>query len=94
MEKECAYSAKKSKTTLNIHLTLQQLNSQYLLSVYLDPVSHGNVGWPVSVIVDGVPDVENVTSELQKGPYGECVYESANDVCDNQVTLTRFKHQL
>lgn len=35
--------------------------------------------------MDGVPDIENVTYALQNGPFGECVYESANDVCDHQV---------
>jgi hypothetical protein len=55
------------------------------LTVYFDPVSQGNLGWPASVIVDGVPDIENITDALQNGPYGKCVYESSNDVCDQQV---------
>ena len=55
-------------------------------SVYLDPVSHGNSGWPVETIVDGSPDIENVTDALRSGPYGKCVYESDNDVCDHQVS--------
>ena len=55
------------------------------LLVYLDPVSRGNTEWPVETIVDGVPDIENVTDALQNGPYGSCVYESNNDVCDHQV---------
>lgn len=55
------------------------------LLVYLDAVSHGNTGWPVETIVDGLPDIENVTEALQNGPYGKCVYESDNDVCDHQV---------
>ena len=46
---------------------------------------HGNSGWPVSTITDGVPDIENITDALQNGPYGTCVYESPNDVCDQQV---------
>lgn len=55
--------------------------------VYLDSVSRGTAGWPVSTIVDGFPDIENVTGALRDGPYGKCVYESANDVCDNQVNM-------
>ena len=53
--------------------------------MYADPVVRGNTGWPASVIVEGVPDVESVTAALQTGPYGRCVYECDNDVCDNQV---------
>lgn len=60
--------------------------------IYLDPVTRGNSGWPVSTIVDGVPDIENVTGALQHGPYGQCVYESANDVCDNQVVNLEFSN--
>jgi predicted dehydrogenase len=59
--------------------------------IYLDPVSKGNVGWPATTIVDGVPDIENIGTELALGPYGRCVYESANDVCDNQVVNIQFE---
>ncbi|CAK5275734.1 unnamed protein product [Mycena citricolor] len=58
--------------------------------LYLDAVSRGRTGWPVSPLVDGVPDIENVTEALQTGPYGKCVYESANDVCDHQVVNMEF----
>ncbi|TDL29230.1 NAD(P)-binding protein [Rickenella mellea] len=58
--------------------------------IYLDPVSRGSTGWPVSTIVDGIPDIENITEALQTGPYGKCVYESDNDVVDNQVVNIEF----
>ncbi|KAI0053056.1 NAD(P)-binding protein [Auriscalpium vulgare] len=58
--------------------------------VYLDKVSAGHLGWPASTIVDGVPDIESVTDALLQGPYGKCVYESDNDVCDNQVVNIQF----
>ncbi|KAG8908615.1 hypothetical protein FRB99_004903 [Tulasnella sp. 403] len=48
--------------------------------IYLDPVKTGHRGWPVSTIVDGPPDIENVVEALETGPYGKCVYESENDV--------------
>ncbi|KAF8558845.1 NAD(P)-binding protein [Imleria badia] len=58
--------------------------------VYLDPVSQGNTGWPTSTFIDGIPDIENVTAALHNGPYGKCVYESDNDVCDHQVVNIEF----
>ncbi|KAJ6599208.1 hypothetical protein DFH09DRAFT_1130423 [Mycena vulgaris] len=58
--------------------------------IYLDPVSRGKTGWPVSPLVDGLPDIENVTHALRTGPYGQCVYESPNDVCDQQVVNLEF----
>ncbi|THH11533.1 hypothetical protein EW145_g578 [Phellinidium pouzarii] len=56
-------------------------------SIYLDRVKSGNTRWPASTIVDGVPDIENINEALQNGPYGKCVYESDNDVVDNQTCL-------
>lgn len=58
--------------------------------VYLDPIKYGHTSWPVSVLVDGVPDIENVTEALKVGPYGLCVYEGSNDVCDHQVVNIEF----
>ncbi len=58
--------------------------------VYLDPVSKGHTGWPAEVLVDGLPDIENITHALRAGPYGRCVYESDNDVVDNQVVSLEF----
>ncbi|KZT20794.1 NAD-P-binding protein [Neolentinus lepideus HHB14362 ss-1] len=60
--------------------------------IYLDPVTDGEKGWPASTIVDGIPDIENIHEALEKGPYGRCVYESANDVCDNQVVNIEFSN--
>ena len=58
--------------------------------VYYEPVSHGNTGWPASTLVDGIPDIENIEEALKTGPYGRCVYESDNDVCDHQVVNLEF----
>jgi len=60
--------------------------------IYLDPVARGHSGWPVSTITDGLPDIENVTDALRNGPYGQCVYESPNDVCDHQVVNLEFSN--
>jgi hypothetical protein len=66
-------------------------HTYWFLTVYLDPVSQGNSGWPASTIIDGVPDIENMTDALRNGPFGKCVYESPNDVCDQQVnSVHRF----
>lgn len=58
--------------------------------IYLEPVSRGNTHWPASTIVDGIPDIENITDALRNGPYGQCVYESDNDVCDHQVVNIEY----
>ncbi|EIN10574.1 streptomycin biosynthesis protein StrI [Punctularia strigosozonata HHB-11173 SS5] len=58
--------------------------------VYIDSVARGNTGWPASVTVDGIPDIENVTEAIRNGPYGRCAYECDNDVCDNQVVNIEF----
>lgn len=60
--------------------------------IYLEPVAHGQTGWPIKPLVDGVPDIENVMEALQTGPYGRCVYECENDVCDNQVVNLEFSN--
>ncbi|EJU00052.1 NADP-binding protein [Dacryopinax primogenitus] len=57
--------------------------------IYVDPVSKGSVGWPAATITDGVPDIESIT-EAMKGPYGTCVYESGNNVCDHQVVNLEY----
>jgi len=59
--------------------------------VYLDAVKRGVTTWPVSVIVSSDPDIESVTDALKNGPYGRCVYESDNDVCDNQIVNMEFE---
>ncbi|KAF9263550.1 streptomycin biosynthesis protein StrI [Marasmius fiardii PR-910] len=60
--------------------------------IYFDRVSRGEIGWPVSPLVDGIPDIENITTALKTGPYGKCVYESESDVCDNQVVNLEFEN--
>ncbi|QRV85526.1 oxidoreductase family, NAD-binding rossmann fold protein [Ceratobasidium sp. AG-Ba] len=52
----------------------------------------GNTGWPASAIVDGVATREKVMKEIEDGPYGVCVYESPNDVCDHQVVNIEFSN--
>ncbi|KAH9850726.1 streptomycin biosynthesis protein StrI [Lenzites betulinus] len=58
--------------------------------IYLEPVMQGQTGWPAAVLVDGLPDIENIGAALASGPYGRCVYECDNDVCDNQVVNVAF----
>jgi len=58
--------------------------------IYLDAVAGNHRGWPASAIVDGPPDIENTLAAITNGPYGQCVYESPNDVCDHQVVNVEF----
>ncbi|KIP12647.1 hypothetical protein PHLGIDRAFT_61187 [Phlebiopsis gigantea 11061_1 CR5-6] len=58
--------------------------------IYLEPVMRGDRGWPSSTIVDGLPDIESVETALRRTKYGQCIYESDNDVCDNQVVNLEF----
>ncbi|ORY03777.1 oxidoreductase domain protein [Basidiobolus meristosporus CBS 931.73] len=61
------------------------------VKIYLDPVKEGQTGWPISTITD-IVDIENVTRALEDGPYGRCVHECDNDVCDNQVVNMIFEN--
>ncbi|XP_022101607.1 uncharacterized protein LOC110985124 isoform X2 [Acanthaster planci] len=57
--------------------------------LYLNMYEKGISDWPVSVICHE-PSIDSITKALQNGPYGRCVYDSDNDVCDNQVVSLRF----
>lgn len=71
---ECAYEPECPYSAPRLYLTMVQLGWQ---------------GWPVSVVSDD-PTEENVRAALREGRYGGCVYESDNDVVDNQVVILRF----
>jgi len=61
--------------------------------IYLDGkvgIKAGNTSWPVSVLSEE-PTVENIVEALRTGPYGRCVYDSDNDVMDNQVVNMQFE---
>nr|CAB3262198.1 uncharacterized protein LOC100178609 [Phallusia mammillata] len=60
------------------------------VKIYLDRAKRGNFRWPVSIVTD-VEDLEVLKEKLQTGPYGRCVYECDNDVCDNQVVNMEFE---
>ena len=74
---------------LSLSTPLQYHSPLFRTSVYLDRISAGHTSWPVSPLVDGLPDIENITAALKVGPYGQCVYDAPNDVVDNQV-VNRF----
>jgi len=84
-ERECAYSAKKSEFSDYATIMFGPITLSYV--VYLEPVQQGRLGWPASVLTDGPPDIEGIGEALKTGPYGQCVYESPNDVVDHQVRI-------
>lgn len=57
--------------------------------IYGDRLAAGEVGWPVSVVVDP-PTPEGLDEALRTGPYGRCVYHCDNDVVDHQVVSMEF----
>ena len=59
------------------------------LKIYLGRLAQGETGWPVDVLTPE-PTQESVTSALENGAYGRCVYECDNDVVDNQVVAMQF----
>ncbi|KAK0468448.1 uncharacterized protein EV420DRAFT_1626274 [Desarmillaria tabescens] len=82
--------AEAGATTRCVDCSIEKTCPYSAKRIYLDPVSKGNKGWPAETIVDGIPDIENIAEALKSGPYGKCVYESDNDVCDNQVVNLEF----
>ena len=46
---------------------------------------NGNREWPLDVLVPGEMTREAIWNEIEKGPYGRCVYHCDNDVVDHQV---------
>ncbi|KAJ3326405.1 hypothetical protein HDU76_012959 [Blyttiomyces sp. JEL0837] len=74
--------------------------------IYVKEAQNGNRGWPISVVCgEDIEDlsftatnnnntkalVDLVKKKLSTGPYGKCVYESENDVCDHQVVNIQFE---
>lgn len=61
--------------------------------IYLDPAPL-EPRWPVSVVCDieDAPEgyLQKLKNALETGPYGKCVYDTDNDVCDNQVVNFEF----
>ncbi|HUU27975.1 MAG TPA: Gfo/Idh/MocA family oxidoreductase [archaeon] len=59
--------------------------------IYLERVRRNQTDWPVNVLTTDLT-LEGVTRALEHGPYGRCVYESDNDVVDNQVVNMLFEN--
>ncbi len=63
-------------------------------NIYIDrPKKSPNpFGWPVSSIMLPPYTEQRVFSELDKGPYGRCVFHCDNNVVDNQVVQIMFEN--
>ncbi len=61
--------------------------------IYLDR-HDGEIKWPRKVVCDIEDDPRGYLAALEealwKGPYGRCVYQCDNDVCDHQVVNMEF----
>jgi predicted dehydrogenase len=57
---------------------------------YKSLLEKGQTGWPLDVLTP-FPDRESVEQALTTGPYGRCVYDSDNDVVDQQVVNMEFE---
>ena len=97
-EQDCAYSAKEGECNVllrseNCFASVTQRPTLFLIlpfnTGYLDPTTLRQDGWPSSVLIDGIPNIENAAAALKIGPYGRCVYECDKDVYDNQVCRLR-----
>ena len=47
--------------------------------------------WPATQVATEQTE-DAIMAALKTGPYGRCVYQSDNDVCDHQVTLIEFEN--
>lgn len=47
--------------------------------------------WPATLLSKDQSEA-GILKAIETGPYGRCVYQCDNDVCDNQVTLIEFKN--
>lgn len=57
------------------------------LKLYYD-----NVGkWPTTAITE-IQKLEEVKKAVAEGPYGRCVYNCDNNVCDHQSTILEFEN--
>ena len=59
-------------------------------AIYLAAADRGEFGHPVSTITESRTR-DGVLEALETGPYGICVYDSDNNVMDNQVSNLFFK---
>ena len=47
--------------------------------------------WPTTVLTEDQSE-EGILKALREGPYGRCVFDCDNNVCDNQVTDIEFEN--
>ena len=47
--------------------------------------------WPATVLTEDQSE-EGILKALREGPYGRCVFDCDNNVCDNQVTDIEFEN--
>jgi predicted dehydrogenase len=59
--------------------------------IYLEEFLAGRKAWKTKTLTD-IEDAPHLIKALEEGPYGRCVYETDNDVCDNQVVNLDFGH--
>ena len=60
--------------------------------LYLNPRDPSQVGWPQNVVSPVDKSIKARRKALENGPYGRCVFQCDNNVCDNQEAIIRFSN--
>lgn len=58
--------------------------------LYFECLRKEQHGWPLAMVIDEMTE-DVLAKALREGPYGQCVYQSDNDVLDSQIVNMEFE---